>query len=384
MKIVVNTISTKKISGGAYQIAINFLLATLRYPQKDIDWYYITSFDVNEVVGEQFIHLSGIRYFVFPTQPDFKGSYFKVKKELKKWEEEYKPDIIYTISSPCYFTFKTREVMRFANAWVTNTNQYAWESLPFKDKIRMYLYCINQRRMLKKARYIITQSNTVKQGLHNVTHLPENNIGVVSNVLPEIFHESKTNKTESGSWINIACVAAPVPHKNLEIIPDVLLELKNKWGIKNVCFHVTIPINNPIWERICKKMSANIIDTSCINNHGRCSQKELASIYNNCQFSFIPSLLETFSATSLEAMYFELPIVASDLDFNHDVICDAGLYFKPMNAVSAAERFVALFDSEDLCFQLKNKMSKQIELYNSYENHFTKIINYIHIFAKDE
>ena len=65
MKIVVNTISTKKISGGAYQIAINFLLATLRYPQKDIDWYYITSFDVNEVVGEHFIHLSGIRYFVF-------------------------------------------------------------------------------------------------------------------------------------------------------------------------------------------------------------------------------------------------------------------------------------------------------------------------------
>lgn len=67
MKILINTISTKKHAGGAFQISQNFMLKTLEH--SDIEWYYITSQDVDDAIGYKFAHLRGTRYFVFPTQP---------------------------------------------------------------------------------------------------------------------------------------------------------------------------------------------------------------------------------------------------------------------------------------------------------------------------
>ena len=80
MKILINTISTKKYAGGAFQISQNFMLRSLE--DEDVEWYYITSQDVDDAIGEKFAHLKGTKYFVFPTQPDFRGSYRRVKKEL--------------------------------------------------------------------------------------------------------------------------------------------------------------------------------------------------------------------------------------------------------------------------------------------------------------
>ena len=46
MRILVNTIITKKGAGGAFQISYNFLLKTLDH--SEIEWYYITSSDLEE------------------------------------------------------------------------------------------------------------------------------------------------------------------------------------------------------------------------------------------------------------------------------------------------------------------------------------------------
>lgn len=66
MKILINAISTKKHSGGAFQISQNFMLRSLE--DNDIEWYYFASQDVDDVIGEKFANLKGNRYFV--TQPN--------------------------------------------------------------------------------------------------------------------------------------------------------------------------------------------------------------------------------------------------------------------------------------------------------------------------
>lgn len=375
MRIAVNTISTKKISGGAYQIAYNFLLETLKY-QGEIDWYYLTSKDVDEAVGKEFEAMIGKRYFVFPTQPDFKGSYKRVKRELAKWEYKYRPDVIYTISSPCYFSFKTPEVMRFANAWVTNPNEYAWQALPLKDWLRMKLYRINQLRMLRNARYIITQSETVGKGLVKTLGLPSNNVKVVPNVLPKIFQSLEAVKALDKNCIDIACVAAPFPHKNLIIIPKVLKALKENYGMTNIRVHLTIPENDTTLKVIVSE-SASYGLQGCIVNHGRCSQKQLSEIYNICSICFLPTLLETFSATSLEAMYFGLCLVATDFAFNREIIKDAGLYYKPVDAEDAADKIHHLISDDRLQETLSERMKERLAIYNNYENHFNAIKDFL-------
>lgn len=375
MRIVVNTISTKKGAGGAYQIAYNFLMETLKH-QDEVEWYYITSADVDELVDKEFENVRGKRYFVFPTQPDFKGSYRQVKKELAEWEKRYKPDVIYTISSPCYFSFKTPEVMRFANAWITNPNNYAWASMPWKEWIRMRLYRINQKRMLRKAKYIITQSETVRKGLLGITGLNGECVKVVPNVLPNVFASAEVSPKKKNEWIDVICAAAPVPHKNLDIIPGVLSVLKKRYGIENVRFHLTIPDGNSILNRIVMECeSLGLADR--IVNHGRCTQQQLCGIYNSCDICFLPTLLETFSASSLEAMYFGLSIVATDFDFNKEVIQEAGLYFEPMNAEDAAGKIALLIEDKNSKNLLEGNMKKRLPMYKDYGNHFDEIKSFL-------
>lgn len=253
MRILINTISTKKYAGGAFQISQNFMLRSLE--DSDIEWYYITSKDVDDAIGEKFAHLKGTKYFVFPTQPDFRGSYRRVKKELAELEVKINPDVVYSITAPSYFTFKTKEVMRFTNPWVTHPNKYSWSTYSFNSKIKQWLYCLNQRRLMRAAYAFITQTETTKKGIMRITGKSSEKVCVVSNVLPGVFKSMDNTPIVEDDYVNIACVGNPVPHKNFDILPDVLIELKNK-GINNVRFHTTIPFNDPLNRKLsnCSKL----------------------------------------------------------------------------------------------------------------------------------
>lgn len=375
MKIVINTISTKRLSGGAFQIAINFIKTSLQYADSDIEWIYWVSSDLDEVIGYEIKLQDSKNYYVFPTQPDFLGSYRSVKHKLKELERDLRPDLIYTISSPCYFSFKTAEVMRFANAWVTNPNRLAWKSLgSFKSKLRFYFYCILQRYLLKRGKFFVTQSTTVQKGLERITHAGLDNIKVVPNVLPATYRNCSTEKFQHEDVVNIISVSSTAAHKNLSIIPFVARELKNA-GLK-FQFHLTLPADSDMWHKIVSE-SEKLEVTDYIVNHGVYSQSALAELYRSMDICFFPSLLETFSATLLEALYFNLYTVASDMDFNHEVMRDAALYFEPTDYETAACQIIKIIGDDSLKKSLKQRMQQRLSIYGDYNEHFNEIVKFL-------
>lgn len=373
MKILINTISTKKYAGGAFQISQNFMLRSLE--DEDVEWYYITSQDVDDAIGEKFAHLKGTKYFVFPTQPDFRGSYRRVKKELAELEVMINPDVVYSVTAPSYFTFKTKEVMRFTNPWVTHPNKYAWSVLSFKEKVYYFLYGLNQRRMMRAAHYFITQTETCAKGICRVTGESSTHVKVVSNVLPAIFNQLDNSPIRENEYINIACVGAATPHKNFDLIPDVLLAFKQQ-GYNNVRIHMTLPKEEPVFTVIQKKLNRYGIYEMLVN-HGRLDQKSLGEMYRRCQFCYLPTLLEVFSASTVEAMYYGLPIVATNFDFNSDILEDSCLYYEPKNANDAVRQFVRLISNENLQYECKKKMQKLLLKYGNYESHFNAIKRFL-------
>ena len=373
MRILINSISTKKHSGGAFQIAQNFMLKSLDH--SDVEWYYVTSQDLDDAIGEKFARLKGSRYFVFPTQPDFTGTYKQVKKELSELEARICPEVMYSITAPSYFTFKTTEVMRFTNPWVTHPNKHAWSTMSLFHKLRQWLYCQNQKRLMKSAYAFVTQTETTKQGIMRITGKTSDKIKVVNNVLPGIFKNMDNTPIVEDDWINVACVGNPVPHKNFDIIPSVIVELA-KMGIENVRFHTTIPSDSPMYHLVVQK-TEDLGYHHRVINHGRINQQELAGMYRRCQLCFLPTLLEVFSASTVEAMYFNLPIVATAFPFNSEVLDDACLYYEPKNAKDAAEQFAKIIRNKDLQDTLKKRMAKRLEKYGDYDAHFNAIKEYL-------
>lgn len=375
MKILVNTISTKKYSGGAYQIAYNFLVKTMEH--QEVEWGYVVSKDLDEIMPEP-IKAKG-NYYVFPTQPDFKHTYKQVKKQLGELEDRIQPDVVYSITAPSYFTFKTKEVMRFTMPWVTHPNEYSWSVLSWRAKMKMRIYCWNQRRMMRKASFFITQTETTKQGIMRITGVSNENVKVVQNVLPAIFKALPSSPyPQDGKWIDIACVGNTSAHKNLDIIPKVLVALR-ELGVENVRFHVTIP-SGAVWDKMQGELnSIGMMDN--VITHGRCSQIELADMYRHCQLCYLPTLLEVFSASTLEAMYFHLPIVATNFDFNREVMDDAALYYEPKNARKAAECIKEYIDNPALQQEMKEKMDKRLALFSDYDKHFNDILAFLKLVA---
>lgn len=376
MKILINTISAKKNAGGAFQVSLNFIKHSLSWADDSIDWYYLVSEDIDNQLQKDGCFINS-HYYPLPTQPNIR-TYFHVRREIRKLEREIQPDIVYSITAPCYFSFKSREVMRFTNPWVSHPNSYSWRILSMKERIKMKFYILIQKFLIRNTKYFITQTELVKTNLIKMLKLPPENIKVVPNVLPAAFlNESREHITYGDKKIHIACIANSSKHKNLDIIPFVLKNLRDKHHITNVVFHLTIPIKSSIWKTIQTKLAEFEIQDSVIT-HGRVDQKELANIYRHCDMAFLPTLLEVFSASGVEAAYFNLPIIATDFDFNREIFGDKCIYYLPANDVDAADKISELVqEKDDLKDIFYNNNKIIISQYGNYNDHFKCICEYL-------
>jgi len=55
------------------------------------------------------------------------------------------------------------------------------------------------------------------------------------------------------------------------------------------------------------------------------------ALYASVDGMILPTLLESFSGTYVEAMHYGVPVFTSDRDFARDVCGDAAYYFDPLN-----------------------------------------------------
>lgn len=292
---------------------------------------------------------------------------------MAELENKIQPDVMYSITAPSYFSFKALEVMRFTNPWVTHPNKYSWSMYDCKHKIKQWLYCQNQKRLMKSAYAFITQTETTKKGIMRITGKPSERVCVVNNVLPGVFKNMDSTPIKEDDWINVACVGNPVPHKNFDILPKVFDEL-DKLDISNVRFHTTIPLDSPMKDKVITPLVQNGFQDRIIN-HGRITQAELGEMYRRCQLCFLPTLLEVLSASTVEAMYYSLSIIATNFDFNKEVLGDSSQHYELQNANDAALQLAKLIKNiQEKC---KKKMKIQLLMYNDYDAHFNSIKNYL-------
>lgn len=379
MKILVNAILAKRICGGSYQITQNYIRRTAH--DKTNEWSFIVSKDLSEDLADFFNQCEG-KVFVFENQPDFKH-YWRTQKAVWKVEKEISPDVIYSIVAPSYYRFRSKkEVMRFTHPWITHPNKYLKRILGKCGGLKLFVYNAPRIFFMKKCKFFITQSETAKKGICRITKTNHENVEVIPNTLPAFFTDITPKKNANIEGFHIASVAAPHKQKNLSLIPEFLYELKVKHNLENVFVYTTIPEDSPVFIEM-DELAVKLGVKKQIRNLGYVKQNQLVDLYNNCNFFLFPSILEVFSASLLEAMYFDLAVVASDLSFNSDVCKDAAVYFEPMNAESAARCFLELANNPLRIKEMTDKGKEYIKQYLNYGEHFEKSLKFFKKF-KDQ
>lgn len=376
MRVLINAILAKRITGGSYQITQNYIRETVNH--KEIEWFYIVSEQLYEDLNDFFQGKNN--YVVFPIQPDFKHL-LSTQKRVYKVEEDVKPDVIYSIVAPSYYRFKSdKEIMRFTHPWITHPNKYLVNILGRFGNIKLYLYTFTKVWMMKKCKYFITQSETAKKGICRIIKIKEEFVDVEPNTLPRAYQGIIPNWDKDYSILNIAYVAAPNKGKNHMIIPDFIKELSDNYGMR-VNVYTTIPDNSPMLDMMNSRAKELGVSSQLINV-GYMKQIQLVDLYKKCNYCFFPSVMEVFSATLLEAMYFHLPVLASDFSFNSDVCKDSAVYFEPMNYKDAAKQFASFAGNKAIIEEMLEKQDLYIKEYLDFSVYFKKSLEFFNKISK--
>lgn len=140
------------------------------------------------------------------------------------------------------------------------------------------------------------------------------------------------------------------PHKNIELFVDLFS--RHRQALKGVVVHLTLCESHGRGARLLlERIRAEGLENHIVNL-GPIPQEDLAGIFRSMHALVMPSTLESFSGTYLEAMSFGCPVVTSDLDFAREVCGDAALYFDPWQADSLFNSVQTLRENADLSARL--------------------------------
>jgi glycosyltransferase involved in cell wall biosynthesis len=360
--------------GGAVQVALSFIYECRKFPQNE--YHVFIGSGVKKSLREaEFPDNFHFYYFDFGIISLTKTSI--INRTLSKFESAVKPDCVITTSGPSYWHSKAPHLMGFNLGLYIYFDSPYFQTISFYRKARIYIKrAIHFWFFKRDADSYIVQTDDVNLRVRQA--LKTDKVFTISNTYNSFFSEPLTkklklpHKKENELWF--LTLTSYYRHKNLEIIPGILKELKHR-GYDNVRFLLTLD------DRTFVDIFANE-NTGNIINVGFVKPEDCPALYNACDYMFLPSLAECFSASYPEAMVMKRPIVTTDLPFARSICEDAALYYEPMNSVSAADTIEKLLKNENVGKTLIENGLKRLSHFVSAEERAKRILQICNMIAE--
>ncbi len=219
------------------------------------------------------------------------------------------------------------------------------------------------RRQLSRTQLVFCQTSAARDRLREEFNY-EGRMAICPNAVPEFPPADRPLKppapleAHQGKF-RLFYVTKFYAHKNLEAFVDLFDRFRDE--LADVVAFVTVSADqHPNAPRFLKSIVARGVQDHVINL-GPVPQPDLPAYYQNADALLMPTLLESFSATYLEAMHFDLPILTSDLDFAHAVCGPAALYFDPWDVASIKDAVVRLRDDPELRHELVERGRQRVK-----------------------
>lgn len=371
MKLIINTAHQR--FGGAVQVALSFIYECRNFPEHE---YYVW---VGSGVGKS------LREDDFP--PNFHFTHFDfgvitlskawhINRCLRREEQKIKPDVVIATSGPSYFHSTSPQIIGF------NLPLYIYPESPYL--LGLPLYRRLRLQIKKRLHYYffkrdavayVVQTEDVNQRVRKA--LGTDQVFTVSNTHNGFYNDWKPWPPRLPSRfqgeVRLLTLSAYYAHKNLELIPQVLQELRRRGRIE-IRFVLTLS-DTDFQEKIGGDHDGGIL------NVGPQPPESCPSLYAECDMMFLPTLAECFSASYPEAMVMGKPIVTTDLGFARSICGEAALYFKPMDVQAAADEIERLFNDQDLQTQLIKKGYQQLKEFDTPRQRAQKYLGICEHFA---
>ncbi|MBO6185070.1 MAG: glycosyltransferase [Chryseobacterium sp.] len=334
MKVLID--NSNLYAGGGIQVATSFLydLVTI----EDENQYHV----IQSVNSAKQINISDFdKRFKFYDLTEESKSILNRIKRLREIEEEIKPNVIFTVFGPSYHKSKFPKVVGFALGQVLYPESPYFKKISSLSNLKVKLTSYFKSYFFKKnSDVLIYESGDANKVYSNIT---KNKIVgyTVTNTVNNVFLNCSDWKEiyVVKSKFDILYLTANYPHKNIEIIPKVIDEILKLGYLEDFKFHLSVTEEEMNFDKKYDQY---------INYLGKVDINQVPLLYKQMNLLFMPTLLETFSTTYLEAMISEIPIVTSKMSFAQDVCGDSALYCEPLSATDYAKKISLLTSDNEL------------------------------------
>ena len=245
----------------------------------------------------------------------------------------------------------SKQLLYFQNANLLRT-QKVRDLSTLKLRVNQILF----RRNVRFIDHIIVQTKHIQKELENyLAHncLVSPNLKV-SCVPMTCANRSKAQCKISGDKIRLFYPSRMYPHKNHEILFASFAGLKNKYP--NIDLLLTVNEDQVLDKRI-----------TCL---GEIAHSEVKRIIDQDNTVLVfPSKIETLGIPLLEALEMDIPILAADLPYAHELCGNAAIYFDPCNVNSL---FLAVAKIQTN--QIVRRQKSSFNLYDATAKHILSII----------
>lgn len=264
-------------------------------------------------------------------------------RELPAIVAGFQPDWVWGLGNvglphpPC------RQAILFQDSHLVYPERYFGPET-FPNRLKKRLLRLQLRRCLKATQLVFCQTATSQSRFVHVmrykgtTALCPNAVSAFA-VTPARLNVPPAIALTSGRF-RLLVLTKYYPHKNIERIVDAYAQYPDE--LKDTACVLTIDASQGVRAARLLDRIARMRLTTSVVNVGSLKQEQLAEHYMACDAVLLPTLLESFSGTYLEAMHFGRPILTSDLDFAHDVCGDAAFYFDPWHPKAIKDAIVRL------------------------------------------
>jgi hypothetical protein len=344
MIVLINLIPIKK--GGGQQVASNFIEQMPTFV--DIMPIYLVTKDsyiCNKLLkcGIPNVHVvkdTLVARFIF--------SVYGIRTVFQK----YNIDLIYTLFGPGLRYKNTLSVTgcAYSNLFFPEVN--FWGEYSFYKRLKLKI--IDKYRLKKtlNSDAIIFENKAMLERAISLYSYPVNKVTLI---LPSISEYPVGLESEdfanrlikiNSKHYNILMLIGWHKNKNIEMIPSILYELKQR-GINDVSFVITISKEHPEMKNIYLKASElgvakNICFFDAIMPH------EVPAIFQKIDGVMVLSLLESFSNNIIEAWHFQKPLFISDEIWSRAICEDAAIYVNRDNPKNIAGKVIACRNQAEL------------------------------------
>jgi glycosyltransferase involved in cell wall biosynthesis len=368
MNILINCSNLNR--GGALQVAHSFL----NYIKNNTEYHFIVVF-TDELKSQINLSEFNNRFKFFTYSISLGANFLKGNVFfLDRLVIDHNISIVFSIFGPTYWRPKIKHVVGYAKPQYIYTDSPFFSILSTKAKSILKLKkFIHLRDFNINADVLITENEDVTIKLKNI--FPSKPIFTVTNFYNQVFDSphmwDRSVNLGHFDGFTFLTVAANYPHKNINIISDVVNVLSK--------FHPEFKFRFILTIDESEFLAKNSFSKNNIVFLGKVKINQLPYLYSQVNFVFLPTLLECFSAAFPEAMKMCKPILTSDLDFSKGLCGNAAVYFDPLNPVDIVKKILFLANDESLKKYLIDMGLQRLSSFDNYSirasKYFTILLN---------